>query len=189
VYLITHPDVGIDPAVPVPMWRLSPRGRARMQKLLDQPWVAHVRSVYCSEEQKAIDGAAILAQYLSVGYETVVGLGEVDRSSTGYLPREEHEAAAKALFAYPDRSVQGWETATAAQRRIVRAVDGILSTDQRDGDVAIVSHGAVGTFYLCHLTGTEISQADKPPGAGGGCYYCFAAASRSLVHGWKLIDG
>ena len=31
VYFITHPDVLIDPAVPVPEWPLSPRGRARMQ--------------------------------------------------------------------------------------------------------------------------------------------------------------
>ena len=34
VYFITHPDVTIDPAVPVPAWPLSPRGRARMTAIL-----------------------------------------------------------------------------------------------------------------------------------------------------------
>ena len=28
-YFITHAEVEIDPAIPVPDWRLSPRGRAR----------------------------------------------------------------------------------------------------------------------------------------------------------------
>jgi len=37
VYFVTHPDVEIDPAVPVPQWPLSARGRARMTTLLAKP--------------------------------------------------------------------------------------------------------------------------------------------------------
>jgi hypothetical protein len=87
VYFITHPDVVIDPEVPVPQWHLSQRGRERMKKLLAQPWVEGIGAVYCSTEQKAIDGAEILAAHLSIGYEMVEELGEIDRSATGYLPR------------------------------------------------------------------------------------------------------
>ena len=61
-YLITHPDVIVDPNVPVPQWPLSARGRERMQQMLYQPWVATITAVYSSAEQKAIDGAHILAE-------------------------------------------------------------------------------------------------------------------------------
>src|SRR5919197_1067748 len=42
IYFITHPDVVIDPTVPVPQWPLSARGRSRMQRLLSQNWLRHV---------------------------------------------------------------------------------------------------------------------------------------------------
>ena len=53
---ITHPNVVIDPAVPVPRWPLSELGRERMRAGLRQPWVREVTAVHCSAEQKAIDG-------------------------------------------------------------------------------------------------------------------------------------
>jgi broad specificity phosphatase PhoE len=144
--------------------------------------------VYCSKEQKAIDGAEILAGHLGIGYEMVEELGEVDRSSTGYLPQEEHAAAARELFAHPGRSMRGWETACDAQRRIVEAVAGVLAGEEGEGDVAIVSHGAVATFYLCHLKGCPIRWEEKQPGRKGGQYYCFDAEIGTLVHGWRRID-
>ena len=33
VYFITHPDVVIDPDVPVPQWPLSAQGKERMKKI------------------------------------------------------------------------------------------------------------------------------------------------------------
>ena len=35
-----------------------------------------------------------------------------------------------------------------------------------DGDVAIVSHGGVGTLLLCQLKGTAIHRAEDQPGHG-----------------------
>ena len=66
VYFITHPEVVINPSVPVPQWPLSAQGLARMRRLLRQPWVAQITAVYCSTEQKAIDGAALLAAHLGL---------------------------------------------------------------------------------------------------------------------------
>ena len=43
VYFITHPDVLIDPTVPVPEWRLNARGIARMRAMLTQSWVMCIR--------------------------------------------------------------------------------------------------------------------------------------------------
>jgi broad specificity phosphatase PhoE len=85
-YLITHPNVVISRDVPVPRWPLSELGKQRMRAGLKQPWVRDVTSIYCSTEQKALDGAEILAGHLGIGFETVEALGENDRSATGFLP-------------------------------------------------------------------------------------------------------
>ena len=61
VHFITHPEVSIDAAVPVPDWPLSPVGRRRMQAAMRRPWLAGVRSVFCSAERKATDAAGIVA--------------------------------------------------------------------------------------------------------------------------------
>jgi broad specificity phosphatase PhoE len=159
-----------------------------MRQMLLHPWVNGIGSVYCSAEQKAMDGAAILAAHLSLDSVVVEALGENDRSSTGYLPRDEFLATAARFFARPDESVRGWETAREAQRRIVDAVDTILANDGGTGNVAIVSHGGVGTLLLCHLKGCPISQDEGQLGTDGGCYYCFEARSKSLLHDWRRID-
>ena len=77
-YLITHPDVVVDPQVPVPQWPLSARGRERMRQMLRQPWVATLTAVYSSAEQKAIDGARVLAEHLGLTPVVVEALGEVE---------------------------------------------------------------------------------------------------------------
>ena len=188
IYFISHPDVVIDPEVPVPQWPLSERGRARMRAMLtQQPWVAGVRAVHASTEQKAIDGARILAEHLGLGFETAEALGENDRSATGFLPGSEFEATADAFFARPHESVRGWETAAAAQQRIVRAVEEVAASARHGGDLAIVSHGGVGTLLLCHLAGWPIDRSRDQPGAGGGNYFAFDPEA-GLAHGWRPID-
>lgn len=188
IFVITHPDVVVSAEVPVPRWPLSQRGLARMRAGLRQPWLEGVRSVFCSTEQKAIDGADILARALGLTPTQRADLGENDRSATGFLAQAEFEATADEFFAHPDRSVRGWETALAAQDRIRRATCDILD-GHADGDIAIVSHGAVGTLLLCHLSDTPIARAsDQPKDAVGGFYYSFDAVSRVLDHGWARFD-
>ena len=51
VYFVTHPEVLIDPAVPVTDWQLSPRGRKRLASMLLLPWVSGVRAVWRSSER------------------------------------------------------------------------------------------------------------------------------------------
>ena len=189
VYFVTHPDVSIDPALAVPDWPLSPRGRERMTHALALSWIGSVRAVWCSTERKARDGAEILAQHLNLPVAGMAELGENDRSATGYLPRTEFEAVANLFFAHPEESVRGWERAVDAQRRIVAAVGRVLSLSAGSGDIAIVSHGGVGTLLLCHLRNEAIGRAYDQPSNNGGNYYAFDAESRQLHHGWRPIDG
>ncbi len=188
VYFITHPDVVIDAAIPVPQWRLSPRGIERMRAMLEQPWVRRISALYCSTEQKALDAAMVLAPRLSLNHQACEELGENDRSSTGYLPAAEFQATADLFFAHPEASIRGWETAAAAQQRIVRAIESIVEQDASDADIAVIAHGGVGTLYLCHLKRQAISRQEEQPGSGGGNFYAFAARTKALLHGWKPID-
>ncbi len=187
-FFITHPDVLIDPDTPVTEWKLNPRGLARMRAMLKQDWISGITHVATSAERKATDGAAILAEHLALVPAVHPGLGENDRSATGYLPKSEFEAMADKFFASPEESIRGWERAVDAQARIVDAVRDVLATAP-PGDVAIVSHGGVGALLLCYLRGVPISRAaDQPPGAGG-YVLDFERETWSLRTEWRLIDG
>jgi len=188
-YLITHPNVVISRDVPVPRWPLSELGKQRMRAGLKQPWVRDVTSVYSSTEQKAIDGAEILAQHLSLGFSRMEALGENDRSATGFLPPDEFERVADEFFGSPEKSIRGWEPAADAQSRIVRAVEGIAKTDKTSGAIAIVSHGAVGTLLYCHLAGEPIDRRrDQPPNSGGNFFYGFTLSPPAVHSWWRAID-
>lgn len=174
--------------IPVPRWPLSDLGRQRMRAGLRQPWVREVTAVYCSTEQKAIDGARILARHLSLPFAEVAELGENDRSATGFLPPEEFERVADEFFASSAKSVRGWERAVDAQSRIAGAVERIAETDRTGGSIAIVSHGAVGTLLYCHLAGEPIARRwDQPPN-GGGNYFGFTLSPRQVHSWWQPID-
>lgn len=188
LYFISHPNVLISRDVPVPEWPLSALGRARMRAGLGQPWIPEISAIYCSGEQKAIDGASILAAHLALGFTAIHELGENDRSATGFMPPDEFEAVANQFFAQPGESVRGWETAVAAQRRIVDAVSSIADCDRSSGSLAIVSHGAVGTLLYCHLTGQPISRRWDQAANGGGNYYAFELSPPKAHGGWTPID-
>lgn len=189
VHFITHPEVVIDPAVPVPDWRLSPLGVGRMRAAAGQPWAAGVRSVFSSAERKAVEAAGLLAERLGVRPVAIEALGENDRSATGYLAKAEFEAVADVFFARPEESVRGWERAADAQRRIVEAVRRAVAMAPRGGDVAVVSHGGVGALLLCHLKGVAISRDEDQPGEGGGCVFSFGRADGRVVSGWRRVEG
>lgn len=188
IRFITHPEVIVDPAVPVPDWKLSAAGLRRTAAMLERPWVAGIRAVFTSAERKARDMAAPLAAHLDLSPVEDEALGENDRSATGYLPKAEFERVADAFFAHPLTSIRGWERAVDAQRRIVTAVDRVIATAPAEGDVAIISHGGVGALLLCHLTGAPISRAKDQPGGGGGNVFAFDARTRALHHGWRPIE-
>ena len=184
VLFVTHPEVQEDPAVPVPDWGLAPQGRERMRRFAEGPEVREVRAVWSSRERKAVEAAATLAQRIGLEPRTLEQLAENDRSSTGYLPPELFEPAVHAFFREPLRSHRGWETAAAAQERIADAFETVLARSP-DGDVAIVSHGAVGTLLLCQLKGTPIHRSEDQPGQGH--WYAFDRDSRELLHGWRPV--
>lgn len=155
--------------------------------MLAQPWVQSIAHVTSSAERKAVEGAAILSQHLGLSPVVRTGLGENDRSATGYLAKPAFEALAGLFFAHPEQSVQGWERAVAAQQRIVSTMRAV-SNEAPAGDVAVVSHGGVGAMLLCHLRGVPISSVQDQPAGTGGHVLAFDRSDWTLRHGWRSID-
>jgi broad specificity phosphatase PhoE len=186
IFFISHPDVDINPEIPVTRWGLSATGREKSIQLQHKPWIKTLSAIWCSSEQKSIECAQILSAYTDVGVTQLAALGENDRSSTGYLPGPEFEAVADQFFAQPEVSVRGWETAVAAQQRIVKAVSLIDTKAKGTEPLAIVSHGAVGTLLYCYLNNLDISRRWDQPGSGGGNYMVIDAGTSCSW--WQPID-
>jgi broad specificity phosphatase PhoE len=186
VRYLTHPQVQIDAAAPVPSWGLSALGRARVQALVEAAWLMGTTRIVSSSERKAVETAEPIAAALGLDVEISDALHENDRSATGVLPPDEFETVADAFFAYSDRSVRGWERAVDAQARIVGEAEKVLSRHHR-GDVLFVGHGAVGTLLLCHYSNCAIGRAHDQPG-GGGHYFTIAMQGRQVLHPWRRME-
>ncbi|MCK1392772.1 histidine phosphatase family protein [Bradyrhizobium sp. 1] len=183
---LTHPQVHIDPDVPVPQWGLSSIGRTRTEALVNASWLANTTQIISSGERKAIETAGIIAVRLGVMVEIREAMHENDRSATGFLKPAEFEEVADQFFAQPHLSVRGWERAVDAQSRIVREAEAVLARNG-PGDVLFVGHGAVGTLLFCQIAGHPIDRRHDQPAGGGNCF-AITRDERQIVHGWRRME-
>lgn len=79
------------------------------------------------------------------------GLREHDETGAAFFHNEaEFASAVREFFARPDERVFGAESAQEALTRFIAEVDGLAS--ERDGTVAVVSHGRVISLYVASRT-------------------------------------
>lgn len=182
---VSHPEVAIDPDVPVPEWSLSAAGRSRALVGATRAWAADIDRIVSSPETKAIETAEILAAPHDLDIEVRDGTGEIDRSSTGFVTHDHHEQLADLLFAHPHESAEGWERAVDATARMVRHLDDVLGANTA-GHVVIVGHGGVGTLLMCELAGFDVARSRDQP--HGGCHWAWNATGERLIHAWWPID-
>ena len=178
-FYITHPEVTVDPDVPVREWGLSPAGRDRAAYIA-KTYGRDIRHIVTSSERKAIDTAVIVAGALGLEFTVDPALGEMDRESTGFLPLAEFEETVSEFFARPTASVRGWERAIDAQARTVEAV----RRHPQDG-TAFVGHGGVGALLLADFVGLPIDQSPQQPGLGS--VFVFQCEPWQLESGWSRI--
>lgn len=187
IHYLTHPQVAIDPAIAVPDWDLSQVGLERARSLATSAWTRDLTRIISSHERKAVTTARLLAEQAGCEVEIHDGLGENDRSATGFLPPPEFEAMADAFFARPQESVRGWERAVDAQARIVAGVAQALAARPVTGRICIVGHGAVGTLLMLHVAREPISRMHDQP-AGGGNMFSYDSEGPRLVHRWRRLE-
>jgi broad specificity phosphatase PhoE len=183
---LTHPQVRIDPAVPVPMWGLSDVGRARVESFKRSSTLQQTGLVISSAETKALETAAIIAGEWRIPIHVSEKSHENDRSSTGFLPPPEFEKMADAFFANPHESSCGWERAIDAQQRIV-TVANEFTTKNDSSDILMVGHGGVGTLLYCHFAGLPIKRISDQP-AGGGNIWAMNLTESTIKHGWQAME-
>ena len=179
----SHGDVVKDPAVPVPEWSLNDVGRRQAEALAAASWGPGVRRVVSSAEPKAMQMAGPFVAAHGLELDVRAATGEVDRSSTGYLPEARHTELANRLFAAPYESADGWERAADAQARVREALADVLGAG--GPDVLVVGHGAVGTFLWCALN--ELAIARTLDQDGPGHVWAFDLDTRSPLHAWTAI--
>ena len=187
LFFVTHSEVVINKDIAIDKWALSEKGKKRFKLLLNHPWLTSIDVVYCSTEQKALDGAEIVCSFLKKPVNSIVSIGEFDRSSTGYQPKDIFMENVKMFFASPDISVLGWETAQHTQNRIARACDEIMNINQGK-NVLILAHGGIGSLYLAHLFNEPISIKWNQPGTGGGNYFVVDLENYKVLQAWQPID-
>ena len=188
IIFLTHPEVAIDPSILVPDWGLSERGIERMHLFADRTRDIAWSRIFCSHERKAVEAAAIVAADRDRAPCVIEALGENDRASTGYLEKTAFEAHADRFFAHPHESIEGWERAIDAQRRIVAAVKRIDREAPFPGHLLILAHGGVGALLLAHLLGAPISRQYDQPGTGGGCFLAIHRHPLRLWKAWQPME-
>ena len=188
---VTHPEVVIDPKVATPRWGLSSLGRSRAERFANHPLVRNLTRLVSSTETKALELAAILAGGCGAPVDSGDKLDENDRRSTGFVPSARFEALADALFAHPDESAEGWETARDAQRRVVGAFDEVLAGHDATEPIGFTGHGAVGTLLKCHLGGLTIARSEdqrRIGNPGGGNVFVVRLGDRKLLTDWIAME-
>jgi broad specificity phosphatase PhoE len=161
--------------------------RSRLPARRTLPSRMGTKTIISSAETKALETAYPLTDALGCELLIRINMHENDRSSTGFLPPDDFETVADQFFAHPDMSVRGWETATAAQARIVEEVTECLRIPS-DGDLLFVGHGGVGTLLFCYLSDRPISRKFDQGAGGGGCYFEFSDQQRMPMHRWQPME-
>ncbi len=188
---VTHPQVVIDPNVPTPRWGLNAKGLARARAFAASGVVPDAAMIFSSDETKATDLAGAIAA--AIGAEVIVdpAMGENDRSSTGFLAPEQFEATADRFFAEPGQSIEGWETASDAQARIVMAVRRALDNVPAGTPAVFCGHGAVGTLLKCFVGSRVIARDEdqrRMADPGGGNAFVFDLEAMELHSDWMPME-
>jgi len=186
IFYLSHPEVAIDPAVPVPEWGLSAIGRARLLAVREAAWLRSCRRIVTSAERKAMETADLIAEATGAAVEVRPAMHENDRSATGFLPPAEFERVADQFFAEPDRSVRGWERAVDAQARIVAEVEAVLAGHDAGAPLLLAGHGAVGTLLYCRLAGGAIDRRFDQQ--RGGSVIAIDTGTKRPLFGWAPME-
>jgi Fructose-2,6-bisphosphatase len=188
---LTHPQVKLDAAVPVPLWGLSAEGRARAEAFVARGVVPVGTMVFSSRETKALELAELIAAAAGTPVLSDHAMGENDRSSTGFLPPALFEEQTDRFFAHPQQSADGWERAIDAQARIVATIRTALASVPPATPVIFCGHGAVGTLLKCRVGNRRISRDEdqsRMAAPGGGNGFLFDLMARQLLTDWTAME-
>lgn len=191
VHVVSHPEVQVDPAVPVPQWGLSDAGRARLRRLLEFPWARSAVLVASSAETKALQTArpsprpavARCTSTRSWGRTTAAArVSPRPRGSRRSPTPSSSNPGAACAGGRPrpppsSASCTPW-TACSGER-------GSCPDPARTTSWVVATHGGVGTLLLCALRGIPVDRRHDQPGQGS--WYRFDTVTGRVAEGWRRI--
>lgn len=186
ILYLSHPEVSIDPQTPVAEWKLSGQGRRRLVAATARGWPGRGWRIVTSPEMKAQQTAELFANAFALPLHIHPDMHEVDRSSTGYIPHDQHEVLANTLFAHPETGPMGWESAAAASARVTKAFQEVMA--EVSDNLLFIGHGAVGTFLWCALTKTPITRAADQRRGGSFWAGTYGPAGFAAGHPWQGLE-
>lgn len=145
LYLIRHAHSQMTGDV-AKRWPLSEKGRRQAGILARQDFWREVELIFSSPEPKALQTAEPAARRWGIPLKIVDCLRELRRPR---LLQDYHEVIAR-VFANPDQSIAGMETATRTAERITRCLKELVAAHPGQ-TLAAVSHGLVLTLFLAQL--------------------------------------
>ena len=146
LHLVRHARPLVDRSRPAHEWPLDPAYADDVRAL--RPRLPTDALWFSSPEPKALGTAALLT---NDPVPVVDDLREMVRDNTDWI--DDFEAVVRRCFAHPDRSAyDGWEPLADCQRRVTRAVRGLVA-DHSDSDLVLVGHGTAWTVLVASLTG------------------------------------
>lgn len=157
LYLITHAHTRQQPNVDAATWTLSDRGQMQAQILAEQPFWDGVERIVLSSEPKtrltvdAVLAARPLPVTVDARFDELIRTPEWTYDYAGRVAQ---------VFAYPDESIGGWESAADALARFLAGIESLQS--QHAGEtLALVGHGLTFSLYRAHLLGQAHVDLDQ----------------------------
>ncbi len=146
----------VDVETPAHEWRLGPVGVAGAAAVASRLARYAPTRIVASLEPKATQTGSVIAERLRLPLVTADGLHEHDRRAIRFLAADQFAARMRDLFAHPDATVFGSESARGALTRFTAAVDRV--TDEDTGDVLIVSHGTVISLFVAARADVDAAE-------------------------------
>ena len=152
--LVRHSVPEIDPHRPAHEWALSADGCRRAGQLA--AWLAAygLDLLVSSEEQKAVQTAAIAGEELGLPVVITPGLHEQDRSGAIGLDHGQFHDRVARMFSHPSERVLGTESADEARERFSRTLARVLARHPGQ-NLGVVAHGTVLSLFVAEREGTD----------------------------------
>ena len=153
--LIRHAETQQDPRVPSSQWHLSESAYEACRDLAERLKPYGLSRIVSSEKVKASETARVLAQQLSIPWETAPNLHEHERTDVPFMEQSVWLERLEAFFKNPDDLILGNETGTQARRRFDSAVREVLENHPGE-PLAIVAHASVMSLFVAHYNEVDV---------------------------------
>ncbi len=150
ISFLRHAKTIIDQNTPVDNWEISNNGKEKMSKITSSGIFDDIDIIISSEEKKAIQTAAFIAERLEKKIITYSDFNELRREGGYIAGKSEYEKQVRLIFEEGCSEIKKWETAGSALNRIKRATD-LIDKKYTNMKILVVSHGIILSLYFGYL--------------------------------------